>query len=1141
MKKIQLNFDDSSFNRLFPFYIILDSDLNIKGIGKSLSKILPNLKENNSFTTSFTLTRPQIENLSKDNFKEVFSQLVILDSIEDASISLRGQFELQDNCYFFVGSPWFTSMNEVVNKNLTVNDFANHDSVLDLLHLLNDQATTNTELKELLNTVNNQRIKHKKDKEELDRLSLVASANKNGVVLTHPDGKIFWCNDAYLKLTGYTLDEVIGLTPIQIGQCEETSDVELQNIRRAFYSSDSFLSEINHNTKSGKPFWARIIGQSIFDENGEINQYFAIFEDATLEKEKEDQLRLLSSLAEHNSNAVIISNNEGVIEWVNSNVSKMSGYTKEELIGKKPVQMFSGPDTNLEAIEYIKNNAQKGLPFKTEIYNYTKEKKGYWKRVQGHPFKDKEGKVLKIFIVEEDITHEKEKEQQLHLLSSIVRENINGVLIMDKDWKIEWVNSSFEKMTGYSKEELVGFAPFNIFNGELTDKKTIEYIKNQRENGLPFNCELLSYKKNGESFWKELYGQPLLDTNGKVIKYFTIEKDVTEDKLKEQQVKLLSTITREAKNAIIITDKEGRTEWVNNSFIEMTGYSNVELIGKKPGDILQGPETNPETIKYMSDQLKNDLSFSCEILNYAKTGEKYWVRILSQPILDKEGKVIKFFSIEEDITNAKLMDQQLVESEERMSSLIVNLNSAILLEDENRKILLTNKKFCQIFDIPLEPEMMKGFDCTSAADETKHFFKYPELFVKRIDEILLKKEKVESEELELVDGRILERTFIPIIRGNEYKGHLWSYEDITINRNYRESIIAEREKYSRIIANMNLGLIEVDQDEIIKYANHSFSEMTGYTIPELIGSKASDLLLEKQDEEILISKKQARNQGVSDLYEVNAKIKNGVTRNWLISGAPNYDVTGEIIGSIGIHLDITNQKVLERQKEQLLKKLEKQNEQLNDYAQIVSHDLKSPLRSIHSLISWIKEDNDKAFNEETAEYFRLMQAKVEKMDSLIEGILTYSKIDDVHVDIENVNLNELVTAVINTIDIPKHIRVVINNSLPIIKANRTREFQVFQNLIANAVNYNDKEQGLIEIGCEEFSNEYIFYVKDNGPGIKKENQFKIFKMFQSFHNDERSTGIGLSIVKKILENNNERIWLESQLTIGTTFYFTFKK
>jgi PAS domain S-box-containing protein len=1141
MKKIQLNFDDNSFNRLFPFYIVLDKELNIKGIGDSLSKILPNLKEDIYFNDAFTLVRPRVENFTKNNFNEVFNQLVVIDSKEDTSISLRGQFEFQAEYYFFVGTPWFSSMEEIVQRNLTLNDFANHDPVLDLLHVLNDQATTNIELKELLNTVNNQRIKHKKDKEELDRLSLVASANKNGVVLTDPEGKIFWCNESYLNMTGYCWEEVIGRTPIEIGQCETTSLEELQNIRTAFYSSDNFLTEISHNTKSGISFWARIKGQCIFDDNGVINQYFAIFEDVTLEKEKENQLRLLSSLAEHNSNAVIISNNEGIMEWVNSNVIEMSGYSKEELIGKRPDQLFSGPETNVETMQYIRDNAKSGLPFKAEIYNYTKSQKGYWKRLQGHPHKDKDGKVQKIFIVEEDISKEKENEEQLRLLSSIVRENINGVLIMDKDWKIEWVNSSFEIMSGYSKEELIGFSPLNKFTGENTDIKTVQYMTDRRENGLSYQCELLSYRKNGTTFWKEVSGQPLLNSQGEVIKYFTIEKDITEDKLKEEQLQLLSTIAREAKNSIVITDTSGNIEWVNNSYELMTGYSMEELIGKIPDSVLKGQYTNQETLNYIVEQLKNELPFRCEVLFYRKCKEPFWVRIYAQPIFDKYGKVSKYFSIEEDITQAKLMDEQLIESEDRMASLIVNLNSGVLLEDENRRILLTNKKFCQLFDIPLEPEMMKGFDCSSAAEDTKHMFKCPENFVARIDEILKNKEKVEAEELELVDGRILERTFTPIIRGDQYKGHLWSYEDITINKNYKESIIAEREKYSRIIANMNLGLIEVDQEEIIKYANQSFSEMTGYTIPELIGSKASDLLLNKSDEEILISKKEARNKGVSDLYEVKAKIKNGVMRNWLISGAPNYDVTGEVIGSIGIHLDITNQKVLEKQKEQLLKKLEKQNEQLNDYAQIVSHDLKSPLRSIHSLISWIQADNDKAFNTETEEYFRLMQAKVEKMDSLIDGILTYSKIDDIHVDIENVDLNEVVTNVINTIDIPKHINVVINNPLPVIKDNRTRKFQVFQNLIANAVNYNDKEKGLIEVGCDEFSNEYIFYVKDNGPGIKKENQFKIFKMFQSFHNDERSTGLGLSIVKKILENKNERIWLDSELGVGTTFYFTIKK
>jgi signal transduction histidine kinase len=164
------------------------------------------------------------------------------------------------------------------------------------------------------------------------------------------------------------------------------------------------------------------------------------------------------------------------------------------------------------------------------------------------------------------------------------------------------------------------------------------------------------------------------------------------------------------------------------------------------------------------------------------------------------------------------------------------------------------------------------------------------------------------------------------------------------------------------------------------------------------------------------------------------------------------------------------------------------------------------------------------------------------MDHLIQGILTYSKIDNVKLDKEKIILMDLINSIIATIFIPSHIVVIIKDELPILTADRFRMQQLFQNLISNAVNYNDKQEGTVEVDYQESDSSYIFSVKDNGPGIAIENQEKIFNVFQSFvANNERSTGLGLSIVKKIIDMYNGTIWLESDLGIGTTFFIELKK
>ena len=290
-----------------------------------------------------------------------------------------------------------------------------------------------------------------------------------------------------------------------------------------------------------------------------------------------------------------------------------------------------------------------------------------------------------------------------------------------------------------------------------------------------------------------------------------------------------------------------------------------------------------------------------------------------------------------------------------------------------------------------------------------------------------------------------------------------------------------------------------------------------------------------------------------ELYEANQKLRaeadslKEINKNLeFILNSMNLDtITNEPLNEFNSSDYIKHQTIeiikINKQREELLYSLEKQNQSLNEYAHIVSHDLKSPLRSIHSLITWIQEDNEKIFDEKTSNYFSLIQKKVEKMNHLIQGILTYTKIDKVNIIKEEIDLNDLVNNIVNMIFIPSHVEVVIKNKLPIIRNDAFRMQQLFQNLISNAINFNDKPSGFVDIAFVEKEKEYIFSIKDNGVGISDKDQEKIFQIFESITVDDKSTGIGLSIVKRILDNSNEKIWLESQENIGTTFFFTLHK
>ena len=685
---------------------------------------------------------------------------------------------------------------------------------------------------------------------------------------------------------------------------------------------------------------------------------------------------------------------------------------------------------------------------------------------------------------------------------------------------------------------------------DLVAPKYIEYTKNAFKTlyneGVFTNYQAVIRTNNKVCKLVQINASVIYNPEGKPIAAQGIARDITEEtKLKkqhEEQKRQLDIIMDNSPVGISLSTSNFKNIILANTMLtSILGYSKQEL-----GNI------DPKKLTYYKDRKKSseyiDGLIQGKINSYAiekryvkKNGELIWVKTSASAVRDENDKMIYQVATVEDISKEKAALEKLKESENRLATLIVNLQNGILLEDENRKLLLTNQRFCKMFGLKTNPEDLIGLDGNEVIDKYKNSFTQPEEFISKVNTLLEHKENALNDELFLKDGRVLERNYIPIYHDNMYKGHLWTYTDVTIHKKYKESLKAQKEKYSSIITNMNLGVLENNLEDKIIFSNQSFCEMSGYSQEELLGKKAVDLFLTQKSSEKYYRRVKQRELNQPDSYELAVKNKEGEIRHWLISTAPNYNLKGNKIGSIGIHLDITQIKELEKQKEILLTNLEKQNEQLNEYAHIVSHDLKSPLRNISALLSWTKEDFEEKLGKESLTNLDLMQSKVEKMDLLIENILKYSSIDsDILVE-ENIDLNHLIHTIKELIYIPKDIELKITSNLPTIKADKTRIQQVFQNLISNAANYIEKEHGLIEIDYSETKTHYIFSVKDNGVGIAKEHHEKIFKIFSSLSNSEKSTGIGLSIVKKVVDLYKGKVWLESEVNVGTTFFFSIEK
>jgi signal transduction histidine kinase len=241
--------------------------------------------------------------------------------------------------------------------------------------------------------------------------------------------------------------------------------------------------------------------------------------------------------------------------------------------------------------------------------------------------------------------------------------------------------------------------------------------------------------------------------------------------------------------------------------------------------------------------------------------------------------------------------------------------------------------------------------------------------------------------------------------------------------------------------------------------------------------------------------------------------------------------------------EIAERRDAQQKQAELIEKVDSINKELKDFASIVSHDLKAPLRGIKSLASWILEDYSDRLDAQGKDQINLLLGRVERMYNLIDGVLQYSIVGRTEEKVTQVDLNQFIPEIIDMLVPPENIAITIENEMPVVECEETQIMQLFQNLLNNAIKYMNKPQGRIRVGCVEVDGAWQFSVSDNGPGIEEKYFQRIFTMFQvvSVREEFQGTGVGLTVAKKIVELHGGKIWVESKVGEGSTFFFTLPK
>jgi PAS domain S-box-containing protein len=323
----------------------------------------------------------------------------------------------------------------------------------------------------------------------------------------------------------------------------------------------------------------------------------------------------------------------------------------------------------------------------------------------------------------------------------------------------------------------------------------------------------------------------------------------------------------------------------------------------------------------------------------------------------------------------------------------------------------------------------------------------------------------------------------------------------------------------------------------IKDVNSLFQNLSGYNIDELLGKRLDLIDDENNQSQNYINLKPFIISGKTWRGEVASLTKTG-DLFWLDTHIfPIKNMEGHIYEYWSVSTEITKRKQIELE-------LINKNSELEEFTYILSHDLKAPVRQIKQLTKSIEEDFGSEFSEDCKETFELLTSRANKLNSLIDGILDYSRADYKNTEDQLVNLNLLVKDLIDNTEKPNNLKIEILNELPSVRANEVKMDQIFENLIGNAIKYMDKPNGLIKIKVDDTASDlYRFEISDNGPGIEEKFLETIFNVFVTAHGSQRSdsTGIGLAVTKKIINAYGGQIGCNSVVSKGSTFWFTWPK
>ncbi|MGB9937473.1 MAG: PAS domain S-box protein [Methanobacterium sp.] len=724
------------------------------------------------------------------------------------------------------------------------------------------------------------------------------------------------------------------------------------------------------------------------------------------------------------------------------------------------------------------------------------------------------------------------------------------------DFRYLKTNQAFERQSGLKSSEIMGKTVREVMPN--VKHYYFEMYEKAANEGKPLREE--NYNQN-DNRWYDMHYVPY--SKNKIGVLF---RDITERKKVEKQLKeseeRYRNIIETANEGIMIANTSGVITFTNAKMAEMLGYKIEELIGIEGASLVDPLEHRKalEKIKEREKGIKDEY----ELKFLKKDGEELWTLVSGTPIYDNDGVHISNMAMYIDITERKKAEKELKqvhdhleeqvqertveleeaykslkESELKFKTLAENSPDIIIRYDTNLKILYINQDL-QVMDTSKESFIGKTpADLGMNPENTR-------MWIKNLTKALKTGENqwMEYQLPGIEEMRTFSSTITPEFdEEGQISSLLVISRDITARKQAEQKLKKSEKRLAEAQKMAHLGNWEWNITTNELYWSDEIYRIFGRQ-PQEFGATYDAFLsyVHHEDRDYVDNKVNEALTGKS--YNIDHKIITADGRERIVyeEAEVTFDSENNPIIMVGTVQDVTDQRIVEKLLKETIKELKRSNDELQSFAYITSHDLQEPLRTIASYAQLLKRRYQGQLDSDADEFINYMVSGSKRMKQQIQGLLDYSRVGTKGHKFKEFDsasafsdaLSSLQSAIVES---KAEISV---NKLPIINADEDQIVRVFQNLIGNAIKFRkDDEQLKIHVSAKKEGIEYVFSVSDNGIGLEEEYSDRIFEVFKRLHaiGKYEGAGIGLAIVKRIIDRHKGRIWVESKLGKGSTFYF----